>query len=259
MRHAGGDRPDACTCRTRRSTRPATSPGTGRSSASTSRPTTSSCRWPRATRRSSTRRCSTAPAPTARPTSGGWPTCCRCPRRSAGRWRRVDRDAMSRGALPGAARRTAGAGRLAGNVVAAVGRGLRLPDQPRPRPAGRRPGPADPGGAGRQALAEGWDEGKFREGPGRQQPATPPTKSRVSTSTTASPCFRDGESRFWAVVSWPVQIAPLRAIIRRARGGRRGGAAGGAPPRRRSARAASGSRRAARRRSAGPSPTAGCA
>ena len=42
---------------------------------------------PRATRRSSTRRCSTAPAPTAPRTSGGWPTCCRSPPRSAGRWR----------------------------------------------------------------------------------------------------------------------------------------------------------------------------
>ena len=49
--------------------------------------TTSSSRWPRATPSSSTRRCSTAPAPTSRPTSSASPTCCRSPRRSAGRWR----------------------------------------------------------------------------------------------------------------------------------------------------------------------------
>ena len=53
--HARRDRPDACTCRTRRSTCPATWPGGGRSSGSTSRRTTCSCRWPRATRCSSTR------------------------------------------------------------------------------------------------------------------------------------------------------------------------------------------------------------
>ena len=38
-------------------------------------------------RRSSTRPCSTAPAPTCPPTCSGWPTCCRCPRPSAGPWR----------------------------------------------------------------------------------------------------------------------------------------------------------------------------
>lgn len=39
-------------------------------------------------RSSSTRPCSTEPAPTAPPVSAGWPTCSRCPRLSAGQWRR---------------------------------------------------------------------------------------------------------------------------------------------------------------------------
>ncbi|BFO19249.1 hypothetical protein SHKM778_56370 [Streptomyces sp. KM77-8] len=77
-----------CICRTRRSTSPAISPGGARTSARTSRSTMYSSRSPRATRCSSIRRCSTPPAPTTRRTSGGWPTCSRCRRRSAGRWRR---------------------------------------------------------------------------------------------------------------------------------------------------------------------------
>ena len=62
----------------------------------------------------------------------------------------VDRAAIVPGALPGAAaaegrrrRATRPAQRRRG-----VRRGLRVPDQPRPRPAGRRAGPADPGRAG---------------------------------------------------------------------------------------------------------------
>ena len=41
----------------------------------------------RATPCSSARRCSTEPVPTAPPMCGGWPTCCRSPPPSAGRWR----------------------------------------------------------------------------------------------------------------------------------------------------------------------------
>src|SRR4051794_4444317 len=67
---------------------PATSPSTSRSSPPTSTSTSCSCRCRGATPRSSTRRCSTALAPTARPTCAAWPTCCRCPRRSAGQWKR---------------------------------------------------------------------------------------------------------------------------------------------------------------------------
>ena len=57
------------------------------SSPSTSKSTTPSCRWRRATPRSSTPPCSTAPAPTSRPPSDGWPTCCKCPHRSAAPWK----------------------------------------------------------------------------------------------------------------------------------------------------------------------------
>lgn len=76
-----------CTCRTPRSTSPATWPGGCRSSGPTSRRVTCSCRWPRATRSSSAPRCSTQRVPTAPRASAAWPTCCRSPPRSAGPWR----------------------------------------------------------------------------------------------------------------------------------------------------------------------------
>ena len=76
-----------CTSPIPTSTPPVTWPGAGRSSASSSPAATSNCRWPRATRCSSIRRCSTGRGPIRPPTCSGWPTCCRCPRRSAGRWR----------------------------------------------------------------------------------------------------------------------------------------------------------------------------
>ena len=115
------------------------------------RGTTSSCPWRRATPRSSTRRCSTPPAPTAPPTSAGWPTCCRSPRRSAGRWSASTGRAMSPALYPTlAAARPAARPSGAAQRRRRLGRGVRLPDQPRPRPAGRRHGPAD---QGRAALA----------------------------------------------------------------------------------------------------------
>ena len=136
LRHAGRDRPDACTCRTRSSTLPGYLAWRLPEFRDVLRgATTSSCRWPRATRRSSTRRCSTAPAPTARPTSSGWPTCCRSPRRSAGRWRRSTASRVVHGGLPGAAGAQArrGAGRRPGATSIAASRGgLPVPDQPRP-------------------------------------------------------------------------------------------------------------------------------
>ena len=149
-RHAGRDRPDAVPAALAevRARLPRLPPA--RSSRRTSTSTTSSCRWrkgdavvlqPGAVPR---RR-----APTGPPTSGGWRTCCRCRRRSAGRWRRVDRAAMCRRIYPVLPARSAGAAprELARNIVAACGRGLPVPDQPRPRPAGGRPGAAgEPGG-----------------------------------------------------------------------------------------------------------------
>ena len=48
----------------------------------------------------------------------------------------------------------------------------------------------------RQALAEGWDEGRFEKAlAANSRLHDPDPLSRVSTSTTASLRFRDGESR----------------------------------------------------------------
>ena len=62
----------------------------------------------------------------------------------------VDRVAMSIALYPVLARRKAGRRGRAGAAQRRrrVGGGLRVPHQPRPRPAGRRAGTADPGGAG---------------------------------------------------------------------------------------------------------------
>ena len=97
----------------------------------------------------------------ARPTSSAWPTCCRSPRRSAGRWRPSTGPRCREGGLPGAgaAARHAGAdARRARQRGGRRGRGLPVPDQPRPRPARRRADPARPGrdraaGAGRGLAA----------------------------------------------------------------------------------------------------------
>ena len=104
--------------------------------------TTCSCRWPRATPRSSTPRCSTAPAPTSPPTSSAWPTCCRSRRRSAARWRRSTATASSRAVYPALLDRRPRAAGVPAPRDRGVCRGLPVPDQPRPRPAGRRPHPA---------------------------------------------------------------------------------------------------------------------
>lgn len=64
----------------------AMSRSTCRSSDSTSPTTTSNFRCAQAMPSSSTRRCSMPQATTPQPTSSAWPTCCRCRRRSAGRW-----------------------------------------------------------------------------------------------------------------------------------------------------------------------------
>ncbi len=88
LRHAGGERPDDAAARTRSGSPAATSRSIGPSSSTSSPNITCSSRCTRATPCSSTRRCITARGPTSRPTSAGSPTCCRSPRRSAGRWRR---------------------------------------------------------------------------------------------------------------------------------------------------------------------------
>ena len=75
----------------------------------------------------------------------------------------VDRTAMSRRAVPGAARPSTR--RASRNVIAAVGRGLRLPHQPRPRPADRRPRPADPGRAGATGGRGALGTGRAGHGP----------------------------------------------------------------------------------------------
>ena len=78
----------------------------------------------------------------------------------------VDREKVATAVFPAlSARRPPGAGRaLPGQRDRRQRRGLRLPHQPRPRPAGGRPGPADPGrdrgpgcdrGLGRRCAAQG--------------------------------------------------------------------------------------------------------
>ncbi len=95
-----------------------------------------------------------------------------------------------RGDLPGAAGAPGAGARRCG-----VGGGLRVPDQPRPRRGRRRPHPAQPGRPRPAGVGRGLGRREVREGPGRQQPAPRHPLSRVSTSTTASLRFRDGESR----------------------------------------------------------------
>ena len=78
----------------------------------------------------------------------------------------VDRDGCANARLPGAA--AAASGRCAAdeqlrNVDRRRRRGLRVPDQPRPRPADRRARPPDPGRAAGPALAEGWEPTRLRK------------------------------------------------------------------------------------------------
>ena len=83
-------------------------------------------------------------ARTSRPTSGGWPTCCRSRRRSAGRWRRWTAPRWcARSTRRCCAMKAAGRPqRELHNVVVATAEGYAVPHQPRPRPADRQPGPA---------------------------------------------------------------------------------------------------------------------
>ena len=138
-----------CTSRIRRSTSRATSRRPSRSSGRTSRRTRSSSRLRRATRRSSTRRCSTAPGTTARPTSGAWRTCFRCPRPSVERWRAwIGSGCAKRYSRRCCSSRPPESRSQAPERHRGLCRGVRLPDQPRPRPAGGRHRPADPGRTG---------------------------------------------------------------------------------------------------------------
>ena len=138
--------------------------------------TTPSCRWRRATPRSSTPPCSTAPARTSRPTSGGWPTCCRCPRRSAARWR------PSTGSrCAGRCSRCCWSSKAAGasdgyldNVIAASAEGYAFPtnldrDQPIDGLA-----PQTQADLVRQAVAEGWTQAAFESALDAQAARTRP-------------------------------------------------------------------------------------
>ena len=160
-RHAASRPGRRCTCRTRRSTCRVTSSRTGRSSRRTSPRTTSSCRWRRATRCSSTRRCCTPPGPTGPRTCGGWPTCSRCPRRSAGPWRAWTARRMCGAVYPALrAMRAAGAAPQAvANVIAASAEGYPFPTNlDRDQPIGGIAPPSQAGGAqrgGQRGLAAG--------------------------------------------------------------------------------------------------------
>ena len=112
----------------------------------TSRSTTSSSRWRRATPSSSTRRCSTEPGPTSQPTCSASRTCCRSPPRSAGRWRPSTATVWSAPSTRAPGPQGGGhPGRRARARPGRGGRGLPVPDQPGPRPAGRRAHPGLPG------------------------------------------------------------------------------------------------------------------
>ena len=164
LRHAGRDRADACTCRTRRSTCPATWPiDLPRVPGVLRRPTTCSCRWRRATRCSSTRRCSTAPAPTAPPTSSGWRTCCRCRPRSAGRWRRSTGPRCREALYPTLlARKRPGASEHdLRNVIAAAAEGYPFPTNlDRDQPIGSL-NPESQAELVWRALENDWDQETF--------------------------------------------------------------------------------------------------
>ena len=157
----------------------------------TSTSTTSSCRWRRATRHSSTRRSSTAPAPTARPTSGGWPTCCRSPRPSAGPWSPSTATAMSLAVFPPCwrCRRRGRTEQSAAQRRRRRGRGLRLPDQPRPRPADRRPRPPDPGRdrSGGPSSRTGRRPASPRSWRPGQRAAAPPDPPIAAASSSREP------------------------------------------------------------------------
>ena len=150
--------------------------------------TTPSCRWRRATPRSSTPPCSTAPARTSRPTSDGWPTCCRCPRRSAARWRpstgsrcagRCSRCCWSS--------KAAGASdRYLDNVIAASAEGYAFPTNlDRDQPIGGI-APQTQADLVRQAVAEEWTQAGVRVRPGRPgcpHPPAPADHRRPGKST----------------------------------------------------------------------------
>ena len=113
---------------------------------------------PRATRRSSTRRCSTGPAPTARPTSAAMANLLQVSSAFGRAMETVDRAAdlrrrSTRLLAAGRGRRR----RVAGERHRGVRRGLPVPDQPRPRPAGRAAWPRRrQAELVRQALREDW-------------------------------------------------------------------------------------------------------
>ena len=103
-------------------------------------------------------------APTAPPTCAGWPTCCRSPRRSGGRWRRWIARRWSTPSIPTLVERAAGGlddGAVA-NVVAACAEGYAFPtdlDRDQPVDGLSPPSQAD---IVRQALGEGWSPDRLR-------------------------------------------------------------------------------------------------
>ena len=100
----------------------------------------------------------------------GWPTCCRCRPRSAGRWRRWTPPRSARPSTRCSAAGRPRARRPPGDERRGRrGGGLPVPDQPRPRPAGRSLAPQSQAGLVHQALAENWDDARLAEALTAQQ------------------------------------------------------------------------------------------
>ena len=180
------------------------------SSSSTSARITSSCRWTRGTRRSSTRPCSTGPERTVRPASSGWPTCCRCLRRSAGPWRAWTR---SRSARRCSALKALGVGgdRAVRNLITVAAEGYPFPTNlDRDQPIGGM-APQTQAELLGQAVAEDWDE----PGSGRSWQRSSSGGGRHEQRGAGGAGKIAGAPISWGVCEvpgWGYQLSPERVL-----------------------------------------------
>ena len=139
--------------------------------------------------RSSTRPCSTAPARTSRPTVRRMANLLQVSSPFGRAMETVDRVAMCRALFPVLLAEEGGrrVRQLPGQRHRRLRRGLRLPDQPRPRPADRRPGTPDPGRPGPPGRRRGLDPGSVRVRPGRPGCPHPPAPATAAEELTRCP------------------------------------------------------------------------
>ena len=198
LRHARRVRPDACTCRTRRSTCPATSPGGCRSSATYF--DAHHVQLPLRQGRRGVLQPGAVPrgrAPTAPPTSRRMANLLQVSSAFGRAMETVDRERDVRGGLPGAARRKAerGGARLADRERdRGLRGGLRVPHQPRPRPARRRAGAAHPGGHPRPGRGGTLARGSWSRS-GLVRPAADRRAERPARRLSADTSELDGTAR----------------------------------------------------------------